>query len=214
MLSESRWQLASARSSLLIETSCLASNYRARGGRAIFSFPAFGGAKPAVRVGSGVCRGVGEPGAGRGAWRRNGAAVRSGTPGGEAIVLGPVHPQVHSLRPKTQRQGEGCRQLSGGTDVECPLSEAGDPHPAAHQLSHGEPPLALPSSPVARVGRQEVSPQQLLGQKAAQGTATVTRVSALSRVLLLSEEGSQLAGQNWASHCPSLGLNRVHLASG
>lgn len=35
------------RALLLIETSCPASNYMARGGKTIFSFPVFGGAKPA-----------------------------------------------------------------------------------------------------------------------------------------------------------------------
>lgn len=39
-----------------------------------------------------------------------------------------------------------------------------------------------------------------------------TQLSALSCVLTFFED--QFAGQIWANHCPSLGLQRVHLASG
>lgn len=53
-------------------------------------------------------------------------------------------------------------------------------HLAAHPKSHWGLPLALTPRPAARVGAQEVSPQQLRGQKTAQTTATATHVSALS----------------------------------
>lgn len=82
----------------------------------------------------------------------------TGAPGGEGIVLGPVHPQFHSQSLGTQRQGECCQQLKeGNRGLSAHSRKLETRRPVAHQLSNWGPHLALISNSVARVRGQEVS---------------------------------------------------------
>lgn len=98
------------RALLLIETSCPASNYRARGGRTIFSFSVFG----CLCVGSGVCRGIHRaPGASQGeggVHRRNGSILWGESPGwGRGFSRSTTLSFI--LKVPKIRDGGSCRQL-------------------------------------------------------------------------------------------------------
>lgn len=128
----------------------------------------------------------------------------AGTPDGEAIILGPAHhPVPFSESPKSETGRRLPAVEEGEQMLNAHSRKLETQHPSAHPLSHWGPPLALTLSPVVGRGGQKVSPQQLLGQRTAQRTATGTCVSALSCVLPLFED----PGACWANPGKPLSLS-------
>ena len=124
--------------------------------------------RPALCVGSGVCRGIqGTPvraeGGGR---RRNGSILWRRSPEWGRDCSGSCPPPVLFLKSQKSEAERKLPAAGGGEQMLSAHSRKLETRPpAAHQLSHRGPPLARTGSPVARVWGQEVAHSSCKGRK-------------------------------------------------